>query len=155
TYKFLQRYYAANQPFRVEAVAFYRGRADDDGVATVNVLPTPPTDLVTIQIGQSKELWAQRYPDVDPRSITDQFQDHPNRGYMHLGGSLSYILTFRNQFPKELKVKYLIELTDPANPQPNKGEVRPNKEVSLGPYGSPRSTYTIPPNAVSLNKDKK
>jgi hypothetical protein len=124
-------------------------------VALVNVTPSPQTDLVTIEIGQDKDLWERKYRGADLKAIKDQFVEHQHEGYMHLGGSLDYILTFRNQFPKELSVNCLIELVNPAGAQANKALIKFSEVLKLGPNGSPQDTYIYRNDSVSFTKEDK
>jgi hypothetical protein len=152
-YRFLQGDFDAKTPFPVRAVAFYRGRVDDDSVATVNVVPAPPTDRVTVRIGQDPSRWARKYPEADLTQTVDQFKSHQHQGYMHLGQSLDYLLTFENQLPLDLDVHCKIELMDSAEQQPARALITLNDEDwHFEPKGRPKATRTFD-GLVSLRAD--
>jgi hypothetical protein len=150
SYRLLQTDFAAGRRYEVRAIAFYRGRADDDTTATAAVSPGPDKDPVTIVIAADKEAWKRKYEGLTIDGIKDQFAEHQDRGFMHLGGTLNYALTFRNQFPRRLDVNCLIELVDPANPQPRK---LVDRVLTLEGRGNAGATWTFR-NAVALSKDK-
>jgi serine/threonine protein kinase len=110
-------------------------------------------DLVTITIGADKEAWRRDYEGMNIAAIQDQFETHPHQGYMHLGGSLGYVVTVRNQSPKELKIKCLVELTDGPNAQASQGERLFDNVLPLEGRGHSGTTWTFP-GKISLNKDK-
>jgi serine/threonine protein kinase len=126
------------------------GQAEREGIALVDVPPGPDEDPVTITIGADKEAWKRKYRGVNLSTIKDQFQDHPHREYTHLGKPLDFVLTVRNQLPKRLEAKCLVELTDPANPWATWGQMKLFEHVlSLGRRGSSADTWTFA-HAVSL-----
>jgi hypothetical protein len=130
--------------FPVRAIAFYRGRVDEESVARVDVQPAPSEDLVTVRIGPDRKVWAQKYPGVDPDTIKDQFEAHQHEGYMHLGKSLNYLLTFQNQFPRELWVRCKIERIDLAEQKPENAVTSlRDEDWRFGPKGSGDDTRTF------------
>jgi hypothetical protein len=153
TYQLLQGDFAASQPFEVKAIAFYRGRVDEASVATASVSSGPDKDPVTLTIGADKAAWKRDYEGQNLDAIEDQFAKQQHQGYMHLGGSLGYLLTVRNQFPKDLKVKCAVGLTDGANGPANEGEKLFDGVLPLGRRGSRTDNWTFS-GKVSLNKDK-
>ena len=117
TYQLAQRSYDASTASPVRVALFYRGRVIDDAEHLVDVMPDRSSDKVTVRISQDIDAWKLRYDGAPVNKFKDQFDDHPNKGYVHRGGSLDYMLTITNHLPEELKLNYLIELTDPGDPK--------------------------------------
>ncbi len=148
TYQLTQKDYERSTAFTVRAVAFYRGRADDDGAAVVDVLPTRSPDLVKVSIARDTEAWKARYRDADPAEFRDQFANQQQRGYMHLGKGLDCVLRVKNLTPEKLNVRCAIEWSNPADPQKKDPEVIP---LSLEAAGKGDDEKVLTPFFVQLD----
>jgi serine/threonine protein kinase len=119
--------------------------ADGDSRPPGDVPPGAVKEPVTIMIGADRAAWRRKYPGVDLSRIKDQFEIHPNQGFTHLGKPLDCVVTVRNQLPKELKARCLVELTDPHHSGATWGHMKLFEHVlSLGRRGSSTDAWTFP-----------
>jgi hypothetical protein len=99
----------------LSGVVFYRGRVDQK---SIDVRPDNSSDRVTVEIRRDEVAWQERYDGANIRQYDDQFENHPDHAYLHLGKAIDFKLTITNRFHQPLRVKSVIQLVDPANPKP-------------------------------------
>jgi hypothetical protein len=151
-YPLVQYDYEAPSLEDVEAVAFYRGRADEESRRRIKVKANPPTDLVTVRIRQNKKSWEAKYPGAPGEWFVDQFLSHQTEGFMHLGGSLDYVITIENQIPARQEVRCLIQSFDPGSQQRDKDMITLRDVTQqLGPNGTLAATFDAHAATVRLN----
>lgn len=91
---------STNEPMtlRLNPVAFYRGRVFS-AERGVSVTLNRANDPVAVTIQQS-------YEGLKFRDFTDQFKEHPGRGFLHYGTDLQYKLVLTTDRPVKAVVRY-------------------------------------------------
>ena len=90
---------------------FYRGRVDLADPVRVAVVPRKIDRRIAFRISQDQEKLKAKYPNAD-RQIPDQFENHQDKGFMHKGKDLDYVIEIENKTPRPMTVvcrHYLVD----------------------------------------------
>ncbi len=158
TFQLTQIDYAINPApnkdrLQFNATAFYRGRDDLAAPIQIAVLPHREDNPFEVIIVEDHDRLRSRHPGYDFRTMKNQFELHPGKGYLRKGEDLYYELHLRNRLAVPATLTYRILVTEEGKQPPQE---KKKENVTFEPGKTTLLTSgTIPATSVAGGRQPK